>query len=278
MLRLHGWLSISMLGRPSTAARRFAPAVSSAGRAGCGTMVRMMSLSETIACADPVLDVAQVVVMAKSLYRTGPAFRRKMQQLRPYTCPFDVLVSLVPENASVLDVGCGSGLFLGLAMLSGRCNTGVGVDISETAIRMAMAMRQDGLKPEQRARLTFQLVRSDNDWPSTTFDVVSLTDVLHHERPERRTALFDTAASRVRPGGILLYKDMCCRPLWRALLNWFQDLVVRHEWIRHCPVADIEAAARKAGFSELRAETINRLGYGHELRVFMRPTLLGTGR
>jgi len=63
-----------------------------------------------------------------------------------------------------------------------------------------MAMRQDGLKPEQRARLTFQLVRSDNDWPSTTFDVVSLTDVLHHERPERRTALFDTAASRVRPG------------------------------------------------------------------------------
>jgi len=107
-------LALDQYARPALDRRSpLRTAVSSAGRAGCGTMVRMMSLSETIACADPVLDVAQVVVMAKSLYRTGPAFRRKMQQLRPYTCPFDVLVSLVPENASVFGCRMWKRAFLG---------------------------------------------------------------------------------------------------------------------------------------------------------------------
>jgi hypothetical protein len=75
---------------------------------------------------------------------------------------------------------------------------------------------------------------------------------------------------RVKPGGILLYKDMCRRPRWRALLNACQDLVVSRQIIHYTPIEKIEASIVESGFVELRSENINRLGYGHELRVYRR--------
>jgi len=60
---------------------------------------------------------AEVAAMAKTLYASGAALRRRMQQLRPYACPVEVLLSVSPENGSVLDVGCGSGLFRAAAVV-----------------------------------------------------------------------------------------------------------------------------------------------------------------
>lgn len=220
----------------------------------------------------PEMDRAQVLAMASSLYRAGSAVRRKMQHLRPYICPFDILVPLVPDNASLFDIGCGSGLFLGLAVLSRKNVTGTGVDLSEGALAMAWEMR-NGLAAEQAERLSFQCCHGTDDWPARTFDVVSLIDVMHHIPRPRRKSFFDAVIARVKPGGILLYKDMRHRPRWKAFLNRCHDLVVAHDWIHYCPIAEIECAARQSGLVELRAETIDRLWYAHVLRVYRRPGL-----
>jgi 2-polyprenyl-3-methyl-5-hydroxy-6-metoxy-1,4-benzoquinol methylase len=215
-------------------------------------------------------SVAEVAGIAKSLFPGGSVLRRKMQQLRPYACPMNVLLSLVPESGSVLDVGCGCGLFLGLALRWGHRITAIGLDISESAIHSAIRMRQTGLNEEQRSRLTFRHVRTIDDWPSATYDMVSIIDVIHHVPVDQQAAVLQALAARVKPGGILLYKDMARRPRWRAFLNWAHDLFVSSEWIHYYPVSAVEAIAERAGFVELRAETINCLWYSHELRLYQR--------
>ena len=208
--------------------------------------------------------------MAKTLYASGAILGRKMQQLRPYACPVEALLSVAPEAGTVLDVGCGCGLYLGLLLASGRAIQAVGLDISKPALELARHMSQTGLSAEQRARLTLQHVRSTADWPKETFDMVSLIDVMHHVPPPQRPALFDALAAHVKPGGILLYKDMVQRPRWRAFLNWLHDFVISRDWIRNYPIAQVDAAAARAGFVEVTAETFNRLWYGHELRVYQK--------
>jgi 2-polyprenyl-3-methyl-5-hydroxy-6-metoxy-1,4-benzoquinol methylase len=216
------------------------------------------------------LTAAQVAAMTRAIYRTGPGIRRRIQHLRPYTCPVEVLLPLFPEAGSVMDIGCGGGLLLGLALRSGKNIRATGIDISEKALQMAASMRQNGLDADQRERLTLHLSRGVADWPSAAFDMVSLIDVMHHVRLDLRFGLLEAAMERVKPGGILLYKDMCRRPRWRALLNACQDLVVSRQIIHYTPIEKIEASIVESGFVELRSENINRLGYGHELRVYRR--------
>jgi len=208
--------------------------------------------------------------MVKCLYRTGPPVRRKIQHLRPYNCPLEVLLSLVPDDGSVLDIGCGCGILLGLAALSGKAISAIGIDTAAASIQTAVAM-QSALDPKLPARLAFRKIRALDDWPDGKFDMVSLIDVMHHIPPAKQAATFQAAAARVKPGGILLYKDMVRRPLWRAWLNRLHDLGVAREWIHYYPVAHIEAAACDLGLIPLRSETINRLWYGHELRVYRAP-------
>jgi len=131
-------------------------------------------------------------------------------------------------------------------------------------------MRDTGLPAAQRERLTLLHVQSIADWPDQTFDMVSLIDVMHHVQPSQRLALFEAVAARVKPGGMLLYKDMVRRPRWRAFFNWLHDLVIARDWIRYSPIAFIDTAAKNAGFIPVRAEIFNRLWYGHELRVYRR--------
>jgi 2-polyprenyl-3-methyl-5-hydroxy-6-metoxy-1,4-benzoquinol methylase len=222
-------------------------------------------------CAAPALSVAEVAVLAKELYRSGPGVRYRMQQYRPHLCPVEVLLSLVPDTGSVLDIGCGCALLLGLALRSGKDIHAVGLDISEPALNMAAAMKQHGLAPSERERLTLHLSREVDDWPNASFDVVSLIDVMHHVRMDWRDAILQAAIARVKPGGILLYKDMCRMPRWRAFQNWCQDLLVSRQWIHYLPIAQVEELALRAELIELRSETINRFGFGHELRVYRRP-------
>jgi len=204
---------------------------------------------------------------ARELYPDGPALPRLLQHHRPRICPFGALLARVPPGASVLDVGCGSGLFLGLAAKTGRLGRGRGFDAAEEPILMARAMQERLNHPD----LVFEHRAVQAGMPEGEHDVVSMIDVLHHVPPaDQRSAIVD-AAQRVRPGGVFLYKDMCRRPVWRAQMNRLHDLTVAHQWIHYAPVADVERWAGEAGLVLERAEWHARWWYGHELRAFRRP-------
>jgi len=78
-----------------------------------------------------------VLRISKQSYTNGPFLLRKMQHWRPHICPFEVLVRFVPQGCSLLDVGCGSGLFIFLLLGLDRDIRAVGIDSSSQALAMA---------------------------------------------------------------------------------------------------------------------------------------------
>ena len=53
-------------------------------------------------------------------------------------------------------------------------------------------------------------------WPDGAFDAVFLFDALHHIPLNLQHDFFDQAISKVKYGGVLVYKDMCSHPWWRT--------------------------------------------------------------
>ncbi len=226
--------------------------------------------------AAPADTPAALAALAASLYApaSGGVLLRLLQQYRPYIAPFEELLPLVPRGARVMDVGCGGGLFLHLLAARVGLGASVGFDASAGAIAVARSVRHaaelPGLAP------AFAHVRVQEPWPGPpthpkVFDVVSVIDVMHHVPAADQAGLIAQAARRVAPGGVLIYKDMCRAPLWRAAANRLHDLVLARQWISYAPVEQVEVWARAAGLEVERRAEFNRLWYGHELRVFRNP-------
>jgi ribosomal protein L11 methylase PrmA len=70
------------------------------------------------------------------LWNANPGIKYE-QRYRPYIFPFHLSLYHIPHGASVLDVGCGPGLFLLLLAKLGRIQSGVGFDIDHAAIQAA---------------------------------------------------------------------------------------------------------------------------------------------
>lgn len=208
--------------------------------------------------------------MARDLYSDGPFLFRALQRFRPYICPFEELLPEVPRGASVLDIGCGGGLFLGLLEAAGKQPLGVGFDLSQPAIALAQRMSRDARKRRAESRLSFETVEADSPWPEGLFDVVAMIDVIHHVPPGAQEQVIRDACKRVRLGGLFLYKDMVSRPRWRAAANQLHDLLLARQWVHHLPPEQVAKWAVDEGLQVERAQRINRFWYGHELRLFKR--------
>jgi len=190
----------------------------------------------------------------------------------------------VPTGSSVLDIGCGGGLLVARLATTGRARAAHGIDASAPAIAIAqgMAARLGAIIPETTAEPTtepateagqirFEHRPVQQGLPDGPFDAVCLIDVMHHVPPGAQERAFRDAASRVRPGGRFIYKDMCDAPRWRAGMNRLHDLAMARQWIRYLPIESAEAWAVEEGLALVHREDIKMLWYGHELRVFERP-------
>jgi SAM-dependent methyltransferase len=217
------------------------------------------------------MGVDELALLARQLYVGGPYLMRKLMHYRIRICPFERLLPLVPPGASVLDVGCGAGLFL--ALLSGVVPelVGVGFDHSGLAIKTAARMAEEVKKAGLSADLTFVRLGTAEPWPSGTFDVVSLVDVLHHVPPAHQKGVFERATKSVKPNGILLYKDMADHPVFQAGMNRLHDLILARQWIHYVPIRRIEEWAGECGLTITHAKEISRFWYRHEVRVFRKP-------
>ena len=111
-----------------------------------------------------------------------------------------------------------------------------------------------------------------DEWPAGLFDVVCLIDVLHHVPVVIQGAFFLEAASRVKQGGLLIYKDMAERPLWRALANRMHDLVLARQWINYVSMERAGEWAGSDGLVVKASEAFTVGPYAHELSVFARPS------
>lgn len=204
---------------------------------------------------------------ARRLYGGTKTALVRLQVLRPYICPLEEILPLVPAGSAVLDVGCGGGLFLGLLADSGRVSRAVGFDSSPAAVAVARSMT---VNLPNHTTVEIRHIDATAPWPSESYDVVSLVDVLHHVPPAAQRAVLSRAFDCVRPGGLLLYKDMATKPKWRAICNQLHDLVLARQWIHHVPVGLVEMWAAENGMRLVAQGAASRLWYAHEWRVFHR--------
>lgn len=204
---------------------------------------------------------------AKRLYAGGRAISVQLQVLRPFICPFEEILPLVPKGASILDAGCGAGLFLGLLADSGRISRGSGFDSSPKAVSLAQHMTRN---LATNASIDIRQIDATAPWPDGTYDVVSLVDVLHHVPPEHHTSVLAHATKCVRVGGLFLYKDMATRPRWRAACNQAHDLLLAHQWIHHVEIELVDAWAAQNGLRKKTQGAASRYWYGHEWCVYER--------
>jgi 2-polyprenyl-3-methyl-5-hydroxy-6-metoxy-1,4-benzoquinol methylase len=213
------------------------------------------------------LTVADVVTLTRKIYADAHGGIKHKQMLRPYICPFHILIKYIPFGANLLDVGCGAGLFISVLAHLDRIQSAVGFDADQTAIRFAQGITAKLPKFEQ---IRFEYRNVNDTWPAELFDVVCLIDVMHHVRPERQAELLATAAEHVAEGGILLYKDMARRPLWRAWANRLHDLLSVGEWIHYATLDDVIGWGVKKGLHVGETGAVNMLWYRHEWCVFRR--------
>lgn len=126
--------------------------------------------------------------------------------LRLAVSPLADLIRLVPSNARVFDVGCGTGAFLALVgqTRAPAALYGSEVDGSTAAHASVLLSRLDGAG----SREVFVTARPAEGTPLRDCDIVTLIDVLHHiPAAEQRTFVTEIAAS-LRPGAAFLLKEI----------------------------------------------------------------------
>jgi 2-polyprenyl-3-methyl-5-hydroxy-6-metoxy-1,4-benzoquinol methylase len=213
------------------------------------------------------LSPTTLSVIARHLYHDGSLLGRTLQRWRPYICPFQPLIEAVPPGSRILDVGCGGGLFLGLLAHTDRIAAGYGFDANRSAIRLAEIMRRRLTNPN---RLYFEHRDAQAPWPEGPFDVVSMIDVMHHVPSAARFDILSRAASRLVPGGLLLYKDMAERPFLYAWANRTHDLLLARQWIHYSPIKTVKEWTVALGLDCEQEDSWRVLCYAHEFMLLRR--------
>ncbi len=206
--------------------------------------------------------------IARDLYDEAPPRIRALQGLRPFICPFDDLIRWIPAKGRMLDIGCGAGLFLGLAGRSRHELRAIGFDADASAIAAAQTMAR---RYFPNGRIAFQHSAVGDPWPDGPFELVSMIDVLHHiPPPAQRDAIAD-AYSHVAPDGLFLYKDMADKPYFSAWWNRLHDIVVAKQWIHYRPIGQVQSWLEQAGGQIVQRSTRSMGPYRHEWIIVRRP-------
>ncbi len=213
---------------------------------------------------------ARVLEMAATLY-PGKSFACWIQRNRGRIAPLHLLLDLVPFHSCVLDVGCGSGVFLGMLALRNQIKNGIGFDSSAPSIARAQQMVTQLKMHDLKAGLSFQSIPAEANWPDGRFDVVTMIDVLHHIPPPQQQKVLLLAYEKVLPGGCLLYKDMSSRPLLYGVANRFHDLIMAKQWIHYVSVTQADTWLRNRGAHIETSGSCRMYWYHHHWRVYRRP-------
>jgi cyclopropane fatty-acyl-phospholipid synthase-like methyltransferase len=145
-------------------------------------------------------------------------FWRLHQVGRSLLVPFDKLSAYLPEQGSLLDLGCGHGLFLALAKYEKPDLQLNGIDLSEEKIAAAhKAFSASAYTIPELA------VMDILDFPDRSVDVISIIDVLYLVPIERWDSILKKCYSCLSPDGKLLLKEMDRAIRWKFALLYVEE-------------------------------------------------------
>jgi 2-polyprenyl-3-methyl-5-hydroxy-6-metoxy-1,4-benzoquinol methylase len=108
--------------------------------------------------------------------------------------------TLVPRNASVLDLGCGYGFLSYLLHFTSKDRQITGVDFDLEKITVAQHGYSRGVQ------LHFQWA-DITSYDIKKFDTIIINDVLHYLQPDQQESLLKKCFEGLNPGGLLLIRE-----------------------------------------------------------------------
>lgn len=173
----------------------------------------------------------------------------------------------LPASGDVLDLGCGFGLFsLFYAMTKPGLKI-VAVDLDARRVAAAASSAE-------YLELTNVAYEASDVTTWTTdrqFDAVYMLDLLHHLPQSRVPGFLAHVARHVRPGGIVIIKDVADRPRYKMLFTLLLDrLLVGMEPIRYWPPTELMTILTGLGFDVAMHRMNDVLPYPHILYVCRR--------
>lgn len=188
--------------------------------------------------------------LLKRAGRTGP--RAQLRVLQRWTgSPFTLLEPLVPARGTIVDAGCGFGLFSALLALSRPERTVIGIDLD--AGKLERAHRLFGDIPNLRFQKS-----SLEEAAFPPCEGLVFYDVLHHLSTDKMRAAL--RRGRVALRGRLVIKENDITPAWKHRVSCLiEEMAIRGGITQSDPVEFRDPLAWKkeleaAGFVVERAE------------------------
>lgn len=171
----------------------------------------------------------------------------------------------LPTGGRVMEVGCGFGLFA-LYFASIHPDLQIrAVDLDEKRIAAAEASQHKlGIN-----NVSFEIGDATQiDLGSGPLDAVYMLDLIHHIPPVSARQLVHQAYEVLRPGGVLIIKDVDTRPRWKMTFTLLLDLLMtggeRPDYWSSAELADL---LQGEGFKVFRHSMVDLLPYPHQLFV-----------
>lgn len=135
----------------------------------------------------------------------------------------DDIIQYLPESGTVIDLGCGFGLFtLAFALARPRCNF-IGLDMDKKRIAVAKSIAES----LQLTNISFLArdVCEVGDELGTNIDALLMLDIIHHIPVAPGDRVLANALALVKPGGYFIVKDVGTHPHWQAYFTYLLDML-----------------------------------------------------
>ncbi|MGA2915492.1 MAG: class I SAM-dependent methyltransferase [Sedimentisphaerales bacterium] len=165
----------------------------------------------------------------------------------------------IHSGSSVLDIGCGTGLWLLLLSRFGRLSKGVGIEIDARKVQIANSIK----KPQDK--IEFMQISREDDWPQGSYDCVTMIDVLHHILPEQQ----ETFLAKIKDIDTkrIVFKDIDSEAKIKCLMNSLHDILLSRQMPRYCEKEKVAEIFKQMGFTIKYMNRHDMIWYSHYIIV-----------
>ena len=177
---------------------------------------------------------------------------------RPMVCPFDDLLDIIPEQESVFDIGCGSGMFLSLVATYKNPEKVYGIEIDDKLIENAKKIFKNINVPSEFKKYNGNTLPQEIN----SYKYIVLIDVLHHIPKQNQFSFLKNIYDMMNEESILIIKDIDRKnPLhyW----NKIHDMIFSGEIGNEPNSLELQNELTNMGFKEITKSYRTMLLYPH---------------